>query len=57
MLLFAFPDSAGRDERHFFASALGTGHAIRPAEIRQKVNAVIQVGKIADCLSQSLREG
>ena len=57
MLLFAFPDSAGRDERHFFTSALGAGHTIRPAEIRQKVDAVIQVGKVADCLSQGLREG
>jgi hypothetical protein len=57
VLLFTFPDSASRDEGNFFAATGRTGHAIRPAQIGEKINAVIQVGEVPDCLSQGLREG
>ena len=46
----ASPDSAGSDEMRVFGSAMRAGHAVRPDNRNQKLQADVGIGEVPDCL-------
>lgn len=56
VLDLALPDAAGRDVRHFFASAIRANDSIGPSQGHKEFNTGIRIGEMPDSLNQGLRE-